>query len=106
MTILLPTVAFAGLCVWLAVRIVNRRKRLATWTVAAILFGMPMHYLLSFGPTCWWLSEPQTTQMGKSVFRKVWHAPPGYWPIGWAASRAPTPITVAIRWYATVGIGN
>jgi hypothetical protein len=38
MTILLPTLAaiFAAFCVWLGVRIFNRRERWAKWTLAAL----------------------------------------------------------------------
>jgi hypothetical protein len=51
MTILLPAlaVAFAAFCVWLTVRIVNRRERWAKWTLAAVV-GVPVLYVLSFGP--------------------------------------------------------
>jgi hypothetical protein len=49
MTILLPTlaVAFAAFCVWLTVRIVNRRERWATWTAVllAVVAGYPMSLL-------------------------------------------------------------
>jgi len=45
-------VAFAALCVWLAVRIVNRRERWARWTLAALI-GLPVAYFASFGPACW-----------------------------------------------------
>ena len=39
MTIFLPTlaVAFAAFCVWLVVRIVNRRERWAKWTLAVVV---------------------------------------------------------------------
>jgi hypothetical protein len=39
MTIVLPAlaVAFGALCVWLTVRIVNRRERWAKWTLAAAI---------------------------------------------------------------------
>jgi hypothetical protein len=43
--------AFAALCVWLVVRIVNRRERWAKWTLAAIV-GLPLLYVASFGPAC------------------------------------------------------
>jgi hypothetical protein len=38
MAILLPAlgVAFAAFCVWLAVRIINRRERWAMWTLATL----------------------------------------------------------------------
>lgn len=54
MTVALPTlaVAFAAFCVWLMVRIVNRRERLAKWMLAAVV-GLPVFYVASFGPACW-----------------------------------------------------
>jgi hypothetical protein len=54
MEIVLPAlaVAFAAFCVWLAVRIINRRDRWAKWTLAAVV-GLPVLYVASFGPACW-----------------------------------------------------
>ena len=54
MTFILPAlaVAFAAFCVWLTVRIVNRRERWTKWTLAAAI-GVPGLYILSFGPACW-----------------------------------------------------
>jgi len=51
MTILLPAlaVAFAAFCVWLGVRIVNRRERWAKWTAVAMI-ALPVLYVASFGP--------------------------------------------------------
>jgi len=47
--ILLPTlaVAFAALCIWLTVRIVNRRERWAKWTLAGVV---ALAYVASIGP--------------------------------------------------------
>ena len=43
-------VAVAAFCLWLTVRIVNRRERWAKWmAVIVALVGYP----LSFGPVCW-----------------------------------------------------
>src|SRR5258708_27441077 len=53
-------IAFAAVCVWLIVRIVNRRDRWAKWTLAAVV-GLPVLYLLSFGPACWISSRLQPT---------------------------------------------
>jgi len=54
MTILLPAfgLVFATLCIWLGVRICNRRERWAEWTLAAII-GVPTLYIVSIGPACW-----------------------------------------------------
>jgi hypothetical protein len=55
MTILLPAlaIAFAAFCVWLTVRIVNRRERWAKWMALAAAIGIPALYVASFGPVCW-----------------------------------------------------
>ena len=54
MSILLPdlAVAFAAFCVWLGMRIVNRRERWAKRTLA-VTFGVPLLYIVSLGPACW-----------------------------------------------------
>ena len=54
MTILIPAlaVAFAAFCVWLTVRVVNRRERWAKWTMAATVV-VPVLYVLSIGPAAW-----------------------------------------------------
>ena len=54
MTYLLPAVAvtFAAFCVWLMVRIVNRRERWAKWTLAGVV-GLTIVYVLGVGPACW-----------------------------------------------------
>ena len=98
MTIVLPTlaVAFAAFCVWLTVRIVNRRERWAKWT-ATIMVGLPVLYVLSFGPACWWFARDAEFES----FVPVRFAPQPYWPIGWTAKRS-LPIRKLIGWYATL----
>ena len=49
-------VSFAAFCVWLAVRIVNRRERWAKWTLV-LTVGLPVLYVASFGPWCWVVSH-------------------------------------------------
>lgn len=46
-------VAFAATCAWLSVRIINRSERWAERTLAAIVIGLPVLYVASFGPACW-----------------------------------------------------
>ena len=54
MEILFPAlaVAVAAFCVWLGVRIVNRRERWAMWTAACLLVLLVI-YPLSAGPAMW-----------------------------------------------------
>src|SRR6476661_2079389 len=44
--------AFAAVSVWLTVRIVNRRERWTKWALAVVV-GLPVLYVASFGPACW-----------------------------------------------------
>src|SRR5262249_27402552 len=49
-------VSFAAICIWLTVRIINRHERWAKWTLAMVL-GVPVLYVASFGPACWLTSQ-------------------------------------------------
>jgi hypothetical protein len=46
MTILFPALAVAcgAFCVWLVVRLVNRRERWAKWTAACVLLGLVVYF--------------------------------------------------------------
>jgi hypothetical protein len=48
--------AFAAFCVWLTVRIVNRRERWAKWTLSGLI-SAAIAYPVSFGPACWTTSR-------------------------------------------------
>lgn len=48
--------AFAAFCVWLTVRIINRRERWAKWTLTVVVV-VPTLYSLSFGPAYWACSD-------------------------------------------------
>jgi hypothetical protein len=101
MTTILPAlaVAFTAFCVWLTVRIVNRRERWAKWTAVAVV-GMPALYIATFGPASWWLSTPVKLDF---VGIKSQRPPSIYAPIG-IVSRwfGPGQIQDAICWYATL----
>jgi hypothetical protein len=94
MTFLLATlaIAFAAFCIWLIVRIVNRRERWAKW--AAVAVGLLLLYVASFGPACWICSRTQT---GNSLL------PSFYRPIVACMLIETPPIGGLFRWYAAVG---
>ncbi len=85
-------VSFAALCVWLIVRIVNRRERWAKWTLAAVV-GLPVLYVASFGPACWFTSRAH-----------IWYfnLPSVYSPILFTLSDKGI-VGNVVRWYAEVG---
>src|SRR5262245_7492771 len=94
MAIVLATlaVAFAAFCVWLTVRIANRKERWAKWTLAGVV-GMPVLYVASFGPVCW-IAKPYavdhsgSTEPRRFTDDRVASVPAIYFPIGWAAERS------------------
>jgi hypothetical protein len=55
MEILLPAlaIAFVAFCIWLGVRIINRREQWAKWLALGLAVNLPVLYVLSFGPVCW-----------------------------------------------------
>jgi hypothetical protein len=95
MTILLPAlaVAFAAVCVWLTVRIINRRERWAKWTLGVVV-GLPVLYALSFGPACWISSH---ANMGISTVNAA------YLPVMWLYDVSPGFIQKGILRYARFG---
>jgi hypothetical protein len=88
-------IVFTALCVWLTVRIINRRERWAKWTLAGV-DGLPVLYVASFGPVCWAYSRVPKSE--------EWDAPDFiYAPILWVWRFDGRIISDAIDWYANVG---
>ena len=77
------------------------RKRSAWTWIAVSLIGVPVLYVLSFAPACWWFSETAPS-MGSFKF-----APMMYWPIGRIAHSYPGSAAYRlISWYALLGIDH
>lgn len=85
-------VVYAALCVWLTVRIANRRERWAKRT-AAVMAIVPALYVASFGPACWISSR---TNFGEATISAV------YQPLTWASSNS-TRTSSVLCWYAEIG---
>lgn len=86
--------AFAALCVWLTVRIVNRRERWAKR--GAIALGAFVVYTLSFGPVCWINSR---AEVGTEV---IWAA---YRPLfGIIQGHGPRVVQEGLLWYLKLGV--
>ncbi len=84
-------VTFAAICIWLTVRIINRRERWAKWTLAAGI-SVPLLYVLSFGPACWFSSRMKFGDSAMSFF---------YFPITLAlAFNNDTTASHIVNWYA------
>jgi hypothetical protein len=86
-------VTFAAFCLWLTVRIVNRRERWAKWTLAGTVIGVPVLYVASFGPACWIYSRTDCPSLSAA-----------YFPIGWVISEAGRHIDIQFVKYAVVGM--
>jgi hypothetical protein len=92
MTILLVALA-AAFCVWLTVRIINRRERWAKWTLAGVV-GVPVLYVASFGPASWLMSR---TSLCTEAITTV------YQPVFFCWMRGPEKTAAWINWYCYVG---
>ena len=92
MTIFLSNlgVAFAAFCVWLTVRLVNRRERWAKWTAAAAV-GMPLLYLLSVGPVAW-MGDFYPEWLGDALDAF-------YSPLAWFRENGPPLFRDTLNWY-------
>jgi hypothetical protein len=70
----------------------DRKKPL--WPcIVALLIGLPVLYVVSFGPACWIMSRTRDQQL-----------PDGYMPIGWLMSNSPRFVGESIAAYAEAGI--
>jgi hypothetical protein len=84
-------VAFAAFCVWLGVRVYNRRERWAKWTAVTVVCS-PVLYVLSFGPACWIVSRTDcghtaVTEAYRPIGCAVWKCPQFIWLNTWAYAR-------------------
>ncbi|HEY3965270.1 MAG TPA: hypothetical protein VGM05_12015 [Planctomycetaceae bacterium] len=93
-------VGFAAFCVWLAVRIVNRRERWAKWTaiaLAILLVVYPLSMGVSFRLLKWSGGDPNKTS-GWSIYRAV------YAPIIWVYDYGPDSTHAGINLLCGVGL--
>ena len=90
LALLIVGVAFAAFCVWLPVRIINRRERWAKSTLGAIV-GLPLLYIASFGPACGLLAHRRLD----ATFVES-----AFWPVLWAYCDTPFGVMGSIRSYA------
>lgn len=94
--VVLPALAFAvaGCGIWLAVRIVNRRKHYSRrMHIAGAVFSLLVAYVISFGPACWISSRLGT---GYEVVSRI------YQPILKIAFASPRFISVPIWSYGSL----
>jgi hypothetical protein len=96
MTIILKglAVAFAATCIWLAVRIINRRERWAKWTAVGLVIGVPLLYVASFGPACW-----IDSRIKRNSFEYEFDFLQFYRPVEHVWLRGPDSVAAAINWY-------
>jgi len=107
MTIILPAlaVAFAALCVWLGVRIFNRRERWAKWTLAVVI-AMPVLYVLSFGPACLYLTRHVDEMDGGELVYASEPIMSLYGPLGRLTVYGPRVLRTPIHWYLAAWTQN
>jgi hypothetical protein len=85
-------IVFVAYCIWLTVRIVNRRERWAKRTAAGLVIVLA--YPLSFGPACWLADRLPIVQGPVTT---------AYRPLAAAAARGPTSFYRGIEEYGECG---
>jgi|SRR5579872_1230600 len=90
-------VAFAAFCVWLTVRIVNRRERWAKRTAIALVVLL-VAYPLSAGPVNFLYFYGYVSKNSIAAARDF------YAPLLWLDDHAPKPIRGIFLWYRTAWI--
>ena len=78
----------------------DRKKHGAAFWATVGLF-LPVLYVLSFGPACWWTAEAfgpgRVTNFSDSVMVV-------YWPLGAVAVNEKSPFSKPLRWWITLGV--
>ncbi len=91
---------FTAFCIWLIVRIVNRREKWARWTLAGAV-GIPALYIASFGPACRVMAIPADDERLAFDTIPIAERPNKlayvYWPLGRAICDSP-PGKVSLFW--------
>lgn len=85
--------SFAGFCVWLTIRVIDRRERWAKRVAVALLIFSPIVYVLSVGPTAWLDSRDLLPRWARDAGEHF------YYPLGWVFINGPKPVRDAILWY-------
>jgi hypothetical protein len=95
-------ITLAAICIWLTVRIVNRRERWAKWTLTAVI-GLPALYVVSFGPACWIGSRTGIDSVDRKLSASLVSVV--YQPMLRLCVRD-TRLGDAFLWYASIGTKN
>jgi len=100
MSIILPVLAFAfaAFCVWLAVRIVNRRERWAKRLGWGLLIAATPSYTFLLGPLLWLHRHDYLPSSMVDACQRI------YWPIDWLYKNGPAPISALLDWYREIWI--
>lgn len=90
-------IAFAAFCVWLGVRIYNRREQWAKWTAAGMAVMIVVGYPLSIGLANWLYRR-----LGQPAWLRE-AGPKLYWPIDWITDHGPEwlhdLVTAYVQWW-------
>ena len=95
-------VAFAGFCVWLTVRIVNRREKWAKWTAVGLVVAMFVLYPLSYpwAQAAMIGAEMNAAKRGEQLPNWIDEAATAFYkPLGWGIAVMPAFVLKPYRSY-------
>ena len=79
----------------------DERKRSVWPWIVALLIGLPVLYVASFGPACWWISRLNRQSGGGQTQRWIGLI---YSPCGQLTCYGPVIARKPLWWYASLGI--
>jgi hypothetical protein len=94
--LLIVGIAFESTCLWLSVRIFNKREPF-TQLALAIAIGLPVAYILAEGPLGWVIYHQIAPESIETLIDTIFTQP-----IGLAFEAAPEEIQIAYCWYLSL----
>lgn len=74
-------------------------RKFRRWT-AGLLIGVPLIYVASFGPACWWFAaSAREVPGGPAIGNDAAVVSRAYWPIGWILDRYRS-LRPVFTWYS------
>src|SRR5262245_39535444 len=82
----------------------NRKIRVWPW-ITALLIGLPVLYVVSFGPACW-ISSRGPVGTSETSARSAKIVCIAYRPMMWICDTSPKFVRSGIAWYSRVGAAD
>jgi hypothetical protein len=81
----------------------DSKRPIWPWIVA-LLIGLPVLYVASFGPACWMTAQPWHNAINNDGYDMPPRWMQIYRPFGMIMNQSASPLKTAVIWWATLGV--